>query len=465
MKRLVSIALCLQIGFFALLAGAASYSPVYVDPATGDDGNDGSEEHPFKTLDKGLEVVGSSKHQALYLAPGTYKLNADASFGDSGNQGEQNNARLIGKTGNPDDVVIDGQGLYRWHQSGQNRGICSVTFSNLYSNTAQALRLDYYSGVVNYDDTTVRVFSNCVVKCCTAAGSELIQILGRTAMRDCKILNCTVTGSGKSIVYAKGGAQIDNCIFADNTAGGSIVELGYSSTARDKVCKSHIKGSRFLRNQASQIAYYIPIIDSCFFLTNTTSGSVCNYPQNYNFGAPLRILNTVFDKNETTSGVGCSGIDFHNSTLTNSLIENCVFANGSAPNGSASGSNNGHGGALRLYPTSLQGTGLTVRKCCFRGIETHLIPPPRRRAKGLRLLSSLIQLKFPVWGTLYLKIVRLSTISCGTTRAMARKSLPPFMLAWRATLASPLRTAYSAMLEKMEHMGTASSSRTARHTL
>jgi len=40
MKKLVGIALCLQIGLLASLAGAANYTPVYVDPATGDDGND-----------------------------------------------------------------------------------------------------------------------------------------------------------------------------------------------------------------------------------------------------------------------------------------------------------------------------------------------------------------------------------------------------------------------------------------
>lgn len=365
MNKFLSLLVCAAVGVLSLrLSGSA----IYVDPSTGsDDEGDGSESAPYKTLGKGLEVSlePSSLYDALYLGPGRYVLTNNVEFGRNGFRGNAYVIRLIGWSGNRDDVIIDGQGQYWWHQKNYERGICSVTFSNLYANATQALML-YSAGYGVDDGSTMRVFSNCVVTCCKTVGSgdtaNVVQMSGVVGMRDCVVRNCT---AARDVVMGQGGCRIDNCEFTSNTAY-SVVELtNFAYGDFDRYAASHASGSSFKGNGARcAILSGIPVIENSSFVSNVMGKGICQYIQN--FSSPVKVRESVFDSNVATNVAnqeGCWGLCFINSSLKTSLIENCVFTRNSAPN--IGGQWNAGGGAIRFSAQSLGNGEFLVRNVAF----------------------------------------------------------------------------------------------------
>ena len=366
MNKFLSLLVCAAVGVLSLrLSGSA----IYVDPSTGsDDEGDGSESAPYKTLGKGLEVSlePSSLYNALYLGPGRYVLTNNVEFGRATNRGVENSIRLIGRSGNRDDVIIDGQGQYWWHQKNYERGICSVTFSNLYANATQALML-YSAGYGVDDGSDTRIFSNCVVTCCKTVGSgdtvNIVQMSGQVGMRDCVVRNCT---AARDVVMGQGGCRVDCCEFTSNTAYAVVELTSFAYGDRDRYAASHASGSSFKGNGAtSGVLVGVPVVENTSFVSNVMGNGVCVYNQQFS-NTPIRMRESVFDSNTSTNAqnqTGCWGLFFNNASLKSSLIENCVFSHGSAPN--IGGQWNAGGGAIRFLVKGLGGGEFLVRNVAF----------------------------------------------------------------------------------------------------
>lgn len=346
--------------------------PVYVDGKLGnDETGDGSESAPFKTLQRGAALIAAdTSREGLYLAPATYVLTNDFVFGRITNANSWPWLRGLGTS--PADVVIDGQGQYSWGRQSYVRGMSSITFSNLYSQAAYAFRL---AGAGNttfaeLDVDTEIILSNCVITCSRAEAKNVVHMSGAERMVDCVITNCASKGD---LVYANGGCQIERCKILGNVCrGGSIVALSTIQYAKlDKYGLSHVFQTDFVGNRATtSLIDMMPTVSNCTFAANWAGGSTCRYPSNFKSGAPLTLVDSSFVDNVSTNGgtqSGCAGVSVDNAMITNSLIANCVIRNCSAPN-SANNWNAG-GGALRLKPTSVWGSGLVVRNVSITGCD------------------------------------------------------------------------------------------------
>ena len=365
-KFLKAVCLCAGAVWMHSLSGAL----VYVDCENGnDETGDGSELAPFKTFHKGLDS-GGCVGEGMCLAPGTYALTNDVIFGRNTNRSPF--PRVYGMGDSTADVVIDGRGRYSWRSYGYQSGAFSVTFSNLYSEADIALNT--YGTARGYNlpnPATSTIFSNCVMTCCQSDSYFCLAVHGGVRLIDCVITNCS---AGSALIDCWGGCQIERCQLLGNTSTGDLIAMStFSYGDHEAFDSSHVAQSTFAGNETKRSAVSLmPIVSQCRFLNNRVVYGVCYYYQNFK-NTPLKIQDSVFDGNVTTStgnGSGCSGIYITNAQLTNSVIENCVLENGSAPN--CPGWTDNGGGAMRLQPAKLFGSGLTVRNVRISGYTVGL---------------------------------------------------------------------------------------------
>lgn len=184
---------------------------IYVSAEYGNDGNDGSQAKPKKTIQAGVEALsGSSSY--LWISNGVYKITAPITFRDTS---AHNSCIVSSISGNPADVVIDGQSTVRCiHCLGYSTQFHGITVENGYSEDG------YASGF--YLPREYFVVSNCVVRNCRAVSSSGdvsgggLYSKGITSIEDTLFVGCTVEASANN-KYARGGGFMKGATSNDSS--------------------------------------------------------------------------------------------------------------------------------------------------------------------------------------------------------------------------------------------------------
>ena len=83
---------------------------IYVSAEHGNDGNDGSQAKPVKTIQAGVDKLVTAWPSRLWISNGVYKLDTPIVFS---NNGGDRKTIISSVSGNPEDVIIDGQNTVR----------------------------------------------------------------------------------------------------------------------------------------------------------------------------------------------------------------------------------------------------------------------------------------------------------------------------------------------------------------
>ena len=196
--------------FAALLAATGATGADYYVSLTGDDANDGSAEHPFRTPCYALSKA--ARADTVHFAPGVYALTNTPQI-------LQNFVTLKGEGATRDDVVFDAGGKFRcldigFPDSGSNR-------QNYYRYGTTLSGITFKNG---YLAQTTGGYNNWGYD--FGAGVRLANVYGNTGTADdhstitnCAFVACTNLCSYGGALNAAGGATIVDCLFKDNYAG------------------------------------------------------------------------------------------------------------------------------------------------------------------------------------------------------------------------------------------------------
>jgi hypothetical protein len=189
----------------------ASANTIYVSAEYGYDGNDGSQESPVKTIQAGVNKLNGNSSR-LWISNGVYKIIAPITFQD---ETAHNNCIVSSISGNPADVVIDGQNNVRCiHCLGYSTQFHGITVENGYSEDG------YASGF--YLPRDFFVVSNCVVRNCRAVSSSGdvsgggLYSKGITSIEDTLFVGCTAEATADN-KYARGGGFMKGAASNDSS--------------------------------------------------------------------------------------------------------------------------------------------------------------------------------------------------------------------------------------------------------
>jgi hypothetical protein len=216
---------------------------IYVDDGGGGPGEDGSQEHPFDTIQEGIDAA--VKGQTVIVLDGTYTGtgNRDINF--------KGKAITVRSENGPGRCIIDCQGTEEKHHRG-------FSFNNNEDANAVLQGLTITNGYDIQSGGIWCIYSNPTIINCrfsrnvaTDAGGGLYCYKSNPA-----ITNCTFTGNtadwGGGIYCEESGPTITNCTFTRNTAdwGGSI----YCTSGSDLIIGNCILWGNMARKGGTELA-------------------------------------------------------------------------------------------------------------------------------------------------------------------------------------------------------------------
>ena len=272
----------------------ADVNSVYVDIGADDDG-DGSQDHPYNTIDKAIDSFDSSVNSNIYVKNGTYVFDNQVTI--------NKDLTIVGESN--EGVIFDGNNASAlFDVTSNNVQFNSISFINGLGKTG-------YYGYAGAIDASGRhlIIDNCIFKnndggaiTSSAGGSEWYS--ADVQIKNSKFINNSKDGWGVS-----GGAiniggiysylNMTNCIFVNNTA-----PTGGAVSIQNGRKESFISGCKFLNNTAdegSAIYFsnaYDTTIKECTFADNTAGddSAVIDFTGSY-YQRKLSIGNNIFENN------------------------------------------------------------------------------------------------------------------------------------------------------------------------
>ena len=337
MKKLV-FAVVAAVGALGAFGAAAITNWVAV---TGTPQGDGSKANPFDLYTGYTNLNWRTGHvDALMIQPGTYHLSQIYPEGTTRMRMSQRNfrVRIYGTTGNPEDVVIDGDGSCGFFATSLSFDMQDIAFTNCYSEgKGGAIQCDAWSnGGKIGDGSTV---SNCIFRCCRSALAGGGAYLRQAFVDNCLFENCTVTnlsedkaheymaqGGGLDIQYNGGkvtrsifrGCSV-TCTVSGKACCGGGAYVGGDPAAETIGCwfeDCHVHGNASLENDGGGAVFATGVIRNSM-ITNCSSriryGAVG--------GSPKLVGCTV---------TGCKSKEYllWRTPLTDTLVENNEVTNG-----------------------------------------------------------------------------------------------------------------------------------------
>ena len=294
----------------------------YVTP-DGSDSNDGkSWEKAFKTVNKGFSKIHNNNvKDTLIIAQGHYLL-SDACACAGGNSGDE----VRGETGNPDDVILDGQGQYEVIRLSGSVLVHSLTITN----GTNRGRNNYASGVRVGSNlsagSTLSIVSNCVITGCYNAYTNGHKMAGGAAVvyGDGLLINSVVRGNeavwrGAGVTLFGPDSEVRRCVIEQNisTNDGAAGVWGMTLNASGGM------GGRLV---------------DCVVQTNVGNFSTGVTYVRYAEGSTIR-GNVILENQHSAAGGTFGG----NSGF---LVTNCTFEGNLNPGGWAGGVNANHSGTF-----------------------------------------------------------------------------------------------------------------------
>jgi len=319
-NRLTNSVCCLAVLLLGLAAGTAQASTYWVTNGIGSEaGRNGSTSSPFFTISNAVKhCLGGD---TVMVSNGTYTLTAIISV--------PSNITIQGASGNPADVIVDGN----------NAVSCFTLATNA---TLQYLTIQHGTN--------------------GSGGGGAFTVSGGTSVtvRACNIINNSISGGGGSafrLLSANCLLTMDSCTLSSNLAGvtyNSVVGADsylFTNCTFSYNCSSGAGGGIYLTPGLHLPTITTCAVYCCTFISNT-NGSIAGGGGgpaiNLSTNVVGLINNCAFIANRTTMDGGA--ISIYNGT-----VSNCGFTNNWARGG----------GALALPAGSALGVGATVISCSF----------------------------------------------------------------------------------------------------
>ena len=246
---------------------------VYVSP-TGDDAAAGTEAAPKKTIQAVLNSW--SRGTELVLLPGVYHLQENKVAGETGALHLNGEGTIRGATGNPEDVVIDGDATTECIRLAGKMTVRDMTFQN----GKIADNKDASGANVSVQGAGV-VVSNCLIRATAGGGRPAMGLTGLTAgakILDCQFLCVTGTVEGAVLNLAESN-RVENCRFVDCVVTNGAANAGPGAVrARRGVTLRNCTFTRMtgLALKATCLAESPTRIENCTFTENAGAlGGVC----------------------------------------------------------------------------------------------------------------------------------------------------------------------------------------------
>ena len=408
----ISLVMVLLSLFFILISvsSASAASTIYVN-TTGNDSNDGSINHPYLTIDKGIESV--SENGTIRIANGEYSGIGNTNLTISKNMvitGQSQIKTIINgtetnwifKVDNNVKLTIQNLTLINGTGNGgaiRNKGTCNVNSCTFTGNAQYGM--DGGGGAINNEGTMT--VTGCAFNSDSSSNSGgAILNFGAMTVKSCTF-NSNSARIGGAICNLEN-MTLNGCTFKDNTAsryGGAICNEWDGTTC-------NITGCTFTGNIISDTDYYGGAIynekstlnvKDCTFNSNGASrgGAI------YNTEGTMSITNCTFT-GSTANNYGSAICNWENSNITTldhciftgndgntgiiynwgiiTTINNCTFTNNTAANGGAIFNsetiNNVSGCTFTGNEAAKNGgaicnTGtMTVNGCTFKNNSAHL---------------------------------------------------------------------------------------------
>lgn len=347
MKRLILIAgLCSFVGMAFLTANADT---VYVSP-DGDDANAGTSDAPKKTIQMVLNNWQSGR--VLVLKTGTYHLQEQKLESDTGALHLNGTGEIRGETGNPADVVIDGDATTECIRIAGKMFVHGMTFQNGKKASSNA-----YAANLSVQASTV-VVSNCIVRSAAenGQGDPAAKLLDGAKIVDCRFLAITGTCSGAALDLA-GTNEVVRCVFQDcdvpfrtDANPPCAVRLRRATRLSDCVFTNNT-GISLHATCTNDTPVAISTVANCLFAGNTGARAACRAEDH------VVVAGCTFASNVSTTSAGALhafGATVTNCTFVGNFAEHfggallsrttptcptrvvdCFFAENSAHNGGA----------------------------------------------------------------------------------------------------------------------------------
>ena len=242
---------------------------VYVSP-TGDDAAAGTEEAPKKTIQAVLNAW--SPRTELVLLPGTYHLQENKLAGENGALHLNGIGTIRGATGNPADVVIDGDATTECIRLAGALTVRDMTFQNGRTANESARGANVS---VQGPDVTV---SNCLIRSTAGGGKPAVGLIDRAKILDCRFL-CVTGALEGAVLDLAGSNRVENCRFVDCVATNGAENAGPGAVrARRGVTLRNCTFTRMtgLALKATCVAEAPVRIEECSFTESAGAlGGVC----------------------------------------------------------------------------------------------------------------------------------------------------------------------------------------------
>ena len=299
---------------------AATY---YVKPDGNDSAAGTSWETALKTVNKGFSKIHNNNvKDKLIIGRGHYLL-SDACACAGGNSGDE----VRGETGNPDDVILDGQGKYEVIRLSGSVLVHSLTITNGNNNGRSNCASGVRVGSSTSAGSTLSVVSNCVIAGCYNSYTNGHSLIGGAAFvfSDGLLVNSVVRGN--EAVWRGAGVTL---VGLDAEARGCVIEQNISTNDG----AAGVWGSMDQRWQDKNGGRLV----DCVVQTNVGNFSTGVTYVRYAEGCTIR-GNTILEKQHSAAGGTFGGTSGY-------VVTNCTFEGNLNLGGWAAGVNANHTGTF-----------------------------------------------------------------------------------------------------------------------
>jgi predicted outer membrane repeat protein len=331
-------------------------NPLISDPA-----ENGSEAHPFDSIQQAIDFSDPNFVSEVIILSGTYTGNGNR---DIDFKGKPITVRGI----NPDDpnivaaTVIDCQGTaaqphrgFYFHTGETATSVLKgLTITNGYGLLETVLTWNRYAGGgIFCSNASPRVESIAVTRCSAESGGALAGNNSDVHLFSCHFTNNTVTRFGGGGAFYGGQPLLDKCVIADNSAAQSSGGIGFEQS------NPRMLSCRIFRNKAPEgggivFSRSAPEVTDCEILSNTTTQRGGGGVYLLLCDSPADFRNCVFSGNYSKSNGGAAYVE-------TSLVDfsNCTFAGNRAVTG----------GGIYGEVDYLFGTSVQLKDCIVWGNE------------------------------------------------------------------------------------------------
>ncbi len=299
---------------------AATY---YVKPDGNDSAAGTSWETAFATPTKGFSKIhNNGKADTLIIAQGHYLL-PDACACNGGSNGDE----VRGETGNPADVILDGQGVREVMRLAGNILVHGLTITNGNNNGRSNCASGVRVGASTSAGSTLSVVSNCVITGCYNSYTNGHSLIGGAAFvfSDGLLVNSVVRGN--EAVWRGAGVTL---VGLDAEARGCVIEQNISTNDG----AAGVWGSMDQRWQDKNGGRLV----DCVVQTNVGNFSTGVTYVRYAEGCTIR-GNTILEKQHSAAGGTFGGTSGY-------VVTNCTFEGNLNLGGWAAGVNANHTGTF-----------------------------------------------------------------------------------------------------------------------